>query len=743
MLPADSIGAQRYLPKTPLVQKLVPNGEQLDSASQKPLGRRINEWQEAFPDLYEQQRASLVEGIQGTYQQVRTPGAHLRARRARQWLQSEQVSRSRNSSLGLTEQEVDRNLLIAGTVIGVDVLGSLIFPPLRVLTVPLILFSSYSLFKITWLHLLRHRRPNVGFMVCLTILASIGTGYYGLAILTSLVNQLAFKLQFRIRDDSQHRLVRVFKQQPRFVYTLINGVELRVPFANIRRGDIVVVHTGETIPVDGIIMAGAASVDQHMLTGESQPVEKGSGDEVFAATVVLTGWLHIQSEKAGEETMVAQIGQILNKTISDKTDMQLRADMMADRTVIPTLLLSLATLPLLGPMAAAGIIAAHFGMRMSIVAPLVVLNYFRLLSHRQILVKDGRTFDLLRDIDTVVFDKTGTLTIHQPHVGRIYAWEGASETEVLAWASAAEYKQTHPIALAIVEAATARQIAIPDISEAAYAVGYGLTVSIGTRQIKVGSHRFMQQAAIPMSPDVHAAEEDAHQQGHSLVLVACDTCIVGAIELVPTLRPEARQVIAGLRQRGIRHISIISGDREAPTRKLAHDLGVDQYFAETLPQNKAAIIDQLQQEGRSVCFVGDGINDAIALRKAHVSVSMRGASTVATDTAQVVLLDEGLEHLCQLFDFAQDFDRTMKTCFVLVLVPSLVGMSGVFVLGYGLPQTIWFKQISLALGALWAMEPLARQVRQQHRAELPPAQARPMLPNGHTSNGTTAKTELV
>jgi Cu2+-exporting ATPase len=141
--------------------------------------------------------------------------------------------------------------------------------------------------------------------------------------------------------------------------------------------------------------------------------------------------------------------------------------------------------------------------------------------------------------------------------------------------------------------------------------------------------------------------------------------------------------------------------------------------------------------------VGDGINDAIALRKAHVSVSMRGASTVATDTAQVVLLDEGLEHLCQLFDFAHDFDRTMKTCFVLVLVPSLIGMSGVFVLGYGLPQTIWFKQISLALGALWAMEPLARQMQQQHRAELPPAQAQPMLPNGHTSNGTTAKTELV
>jgi Cu2+-exporting ATPase len=403
---------------------------------------------------------------------------------------------------------------------------------------------------------------------------------------------------------------------------------------------------------------------------------------------------------------------------------------MANKTVIPTLALSLLTLPFLGPVASAAILTAHFGLRMSIVAPLVVLNYFRLLSHHQILVKDGHTLDQLRDIDTVVFDKTGTLTQEQPHVGRIYAWEGVSESDVLAWAAAAEYKQAHPIALAILEEARTRQIHIPAINDVAYAVGHGLTVSIGERHIKVGSHRFMQQAAIPITPDIYAVEEAAHQQGHSLVLVACDNRLVGAIELVPTLRPETRQVIAGLRQRGIKHIAIISGDREAPTRKLAGELGVDEYFAETLPQHKAEIIEHLQQTGHSVCFVGDGINDAIALKKAHVSVSMRGASTVATDTAQIVLIDGGLGHLCQLFDFAQDFDRTMKASFALVLLPSIVGIGGVFVLGYGLVQAIWFKQVSLILGATGAMEPLARlAVESRHAAPtLAAAQPQPVLP---------------
>jgi Cu2+-exporting ATPase len=441
--------------------------------------------------------------------------------------------------------------------------------------------------------------------------------------------------------------------------------------------------------------------------------------------------------------MVSQIGQILNKTISDKTDMQLRADVLANRTVLPTLLLSAAVLPVLGPFGAASIIAAHFGMRMSIVAPLVVLNYFRLLSYHQILVKDGRTLDLLRTIDTVVFDKTGTLTIHQPHVGRIYTWNSASESDVLAWAAAAEHKQVHPIALAIVEAATERQIAIPEISEAAYAVGYGLTVSIDRWQIRVGSHRFMQQSDIPVAPEVQAVEEAAHEQGHSLVLVARDNQIVGAIELVPTIRPEARRVIADLRQRGIKHIAIISGDREAPTRKLAHDLGIDQYFAETLPQHKAEIIDQLQREGRSVCFVGDGINDAIALKKAHVSVSMRGASTIATDTAQIVLLDGGVEHLTQIFDFADHFDRTMKTCFALVLAPSLMGMGGVMLLGYGLPQAIWFKQLSLILGASAAMEPLARLIHQQRRPSLGAPSAVPALPAAEQAEPTAKTNEQV
>lgn len=703
---------------TPLVEHLVAE-EDKQALARRRSSAALDQVQDTLATVYEQTSEAVSETVQLTYERFKTRPAYALDHRTSQWLHPAKTApKTKRSSFGLTEEEVNVNLALSLSALGLDILGWLLFPPLRLLALPLIAVSSVAMFKVAWFQLRHQRTFGVAGLVCFTLVVLIATGNFGLSVLTGLVNSLAFKLQFRVQDNSKKQLVDVFKQQPHFVWVLMDGQEVRIPFSRLLRGAIVVVHSGEMIPVDGAIIEGSASIDQHLLTGESQPAEKSVGDPVFAATMVLAGSIQIEAEKAGAETTVAQIGAILNNTISARTEMQSRAEDMANRTVIPTLGLALVTIPFLGPVPAAALIAAHFGMRMSIVAPLVILNYFRIMANQNILVKDGRTLDSLRDVDTVVFDKTGTLTIHQPHVGAVYAWEGASESDVLAWAAAAEYKQSHPIALAIVDAARRREVAIPAISDAAYEVGYGLSVWIDTAHIHVGSQRFMQKMDIPLSAEVEAAEEAAHQQGHSLVLVARNSCVVGAIELVPTVRPETPRVVAALRARGIKHIAIISGDREAPTRKLAHDLGMDEYFAETLPQHKAEIIDQLQQQGRSVCYVGDGINDAIALKKAHVSVSMSGASTIATDTAQIVLLDKGIEHLQQLFDFADEFDHTMKACFGLVLSPSILAMGGVWFLGFGLAPAVLFKQISLIMGAAGAMVPLVQEYLPQTKTTL-------------------------
>ncbi|MCB0064328.1 MAG: HAD-IC family P-type ATPase, partial [Caldilineaceae bacterium] len=385
------------------------------------------------------------------------------------------------------------------------------------------------------------------------------------------------------------------------------------------------------------------------------------------------------------------------------------------------------SVPLIGPMGALVILNAHFGYRLSVIGAISILNYLNLAGKQGVLIKDGRALDLLREVDTIVFDKTGTLTQEQPHIDRIHLCGSYHEAAVLAYAAAAESRQSHPIARAILEEAEQRGIAVPAVDEADYKVGFGLKVTQGTQLLRVGSRRFMEMEELEIPASISAVQELCHQQGHSLILVAVDEEVIGALEIHATVRPEARDVLAQLRRHDLTEFYIISGDHTAPTQKLAHDLGIDHYFAEILPHQKAEIIEQLQAEGKTVCYIGDGINDAVALQKAHVSISLRGASTIATDTAQIILMDESIRHLGPLFDLGDEFTENMKINFASIIVPSVLCIGGAFFLHFGLIQSIVLNQVGFAAGVGNAMLPFLRQARQiEEKAAptaLPPAPA--------------------
>ena len=297
---------------------------------------------------------------------------------------------------------------------------------------------------------------------------------------------------------------------------------------------------------------------------------------------------------------------------------------MTDKTVLPTLLIGACLLPMWGVLPATAFLYSHPQYKTTVARSVAVLSSLNLASQKGILIKDGRTLELLNQIDTVVFDKTGTLTKEQPQVAAIHrpkgfhTSHGASQAEVLRLAAAAEYKQSHPIAKAILEEASSYQLELPNISESEYKVGYGISVTLNEQVIRVGSARFMEMEELTMTPEMRQIEARCHRDGHTLVLVGRDNQVVGGIELHATVRPEAQAVIRGLRERGMKELYIISGDHEGPTKKLAQELGIDHYFAETLPEQKADLIDQLQQEGKSVCYIGDGINDSIALTAPRV-----------------------------------------------------------------------------------------------------------------------------
>ncbi len=606
------------------------------------------------------------------------------------------------------ERQVNRQLAASGLITILAFSTTPIGGPVAfVACVPLALFLMRTVYKRAYHSLKDEHRLTMPVLLAVNQTLLWFGGFYTIGGIIFILTNIGQKISILTEVRSQRQLTNIFGKLPRFVWVLREGLEIEIPFDQLHEGDILVVGAGQMIPIDGSIVEGYASIDQHRLTGESQPAEKGVGDEVLAATVVLAGQIHVRVEKTGQATVAAQIGEMLNNTASYQMAITTKAFRMANASVGPTLAVAGLAGLLIGAAAMVSITSTILGFNLMLSGPLALRNYLLVATRRSILIKDGRSLDLLTEIDTVVFDKTGTLTLDQPHVAQVHVFTEIESSEVLRYTAAVEQRQTHPIARAILTYAQESNLSLPEIDDTRYEMGYGLQAGIEGKLIRVGSDRFMALENISLSPEVQALQERCHAKGHSLVMVAVDDRLAGGIELQPTIRPEAKAVIDELRGRGL-DFYIISGDQEGPTRTLAETLGIDNYFANTLPEDKAKLVEQLQAEGRAVCFVGDGINDSIALKKANVSVSLRGSTTVAMDTAQIVLMDTTLEQLPLLFKLAAEMDENLKTTQALAIVPTLGIWTGVFFLHLGILGAVFIFEASLWVGIANALRPLLK-----------------------------------
>lgn len=562
-------------------------------------------------------------------------------------------------------------------------------------------FTVIPTFKSAWHLLTKERRLGVDLLDAVVATLCIATCQVFAGSVLAWCLCFGRKLLQRTRDDSKKLLLNVFGKQPRSVWLWKDGVAVETPLEQVRAKDIILVSTGETVPVDGRVTEGTALIDQHSLTGESAPVEKIPGSAVFASTVMVAGKLFVEVEHAGKETTAAQISRILENSAGFTLDFQNSGERLADRMVVPTLALSTVGYFVTGGLPGATAIAnCDFGTGIRMAAPLALLSTLSACASRGILVKDGKALEILPKVDVIVFDKTGTLTRETPEIGRVVACAGHTDSEILAYAAAAEQRFSHPIAKAILERFRQAGKPLPETDASEYQVGFGIKVGVAGHSIRVGSRRFMENEKISIPSKIEQAISEAHGEGNSLVFVAVDDHLGGALEIQAALRPEIPAILDGLRRRGIEHLTIISGDHEAPTRKLAQRLGMDRYFAEVLPQDKGKYIDLLKAEGRTVCFIGDGINDSIALQKADVSISLRGASAIATDTAQVVFMEESLSKLCDLHDIAVNLQRNVATSWKLILVPNLLCIAGTFFLGFGVMASVLANNVA-AIAALY------------------------------------------
>ncbi len=588
------------------------------------------------------------------------------------------------------------------------------------------LFYPVGCLAVLWLgrHMVVLLRDNVrrGQLITVPLVTSILvvgmllTGNLIAAAFSGLFGSLLARLIQRTESSSQRRLTGIFSGHPQSVWLVREGVETQVPFESLQAGDIVVVHAGEVSPVDGTIQDGAASIDQRLLTGESEPVERALGEPVYAATLLLGGRIQVRVQTAGEATVAAGIGRLLADTKGYTETLMLRGRRLADRLLPVELAAGVGTFAIIGPTAAMGVLWSGLGARLVAFGPISVLNYLQILSRRGILIKDGRVLEALGQVDTVVFDKTGTLTLEEPTLCRVHRFGALDEDALLRLAAGAEHRQTHPVARAILEQARVRGLA-PAVPDAAtYQVGFGIRVRIEGRLVRVGSLRFMRREGLVPPAGFDAVEAETRERGHSLVCIGVDDAVAGMLELAPTIRPEARALIDWLHGRGMR-TCIISGDHEAPTRQVAGRLGVDHYFADTLPEHKADHIRRLRDEGRFVCFVGDGINDAVALKSAQVSISLKGASSAATDTAQVIFMDGTLAPMRMLFQTCDELEGTMRGNMALSIVPGVINIAGIYLLHFTLPVSMALFYTGTVAGLANSILPLAR----HQGREAPPA----------------------
>jgi Cu2+-exporting ATPase len=491
-----------------------------------------------------------------------------------------------------------------------------------------------------------------------------------------------------IRDltarQSRTALASLLSNRSEFAWVQRGRRKEKVPVAEVQPGDTVVVYPGELIPVDGAVLRGRAVVDTTALTGESEPAPVGVGATVYASTVLTDGKLYVLAEKVGAATRASRIVRLLDDAPTHDTRLANYARRYADRLVLPTFALAGFLLLATGDVArCVSVLIIDFATGIRVSAPTTVLAAMTAAVRRDVLVKGGRALEELAAIDTLVFDKTGTLTVGRPQVRLVQALRpDISEWSVLSIAAAAERRLTHPAARAIVRAAEALGLPIPDRGESEYVIGEGVRAELNGDDVLVGSRAFLRRRRVHLSAQVHVLADQVGTRGISSVFVARNGEVIGIVGYADEPRAEARAVLNRLRALGIRDLVMVTGDNRRVAHAVAASLGIDQVRAEVLPDEKAEIVRALQARGRKVAVVGDGINDSPALAYADVSISLDAGSDVARETADIVLHSD-LHGLPEAIDVARRSMILIRQNLAIVGVPNATGMllAGFGVLG--------------------------------------------------------------
>lgn len=467
---------------------------------------------------------------------------------------------------------------------------------------------------------------------------------------------------------------------------LREGREIVVPAEQIQRGDMLRILPGESIPVDGVIRLGETSVDQSVMTGESLPVDKGVGDEVFSGTVNRFGSIDIQATQVGRDSSLIKLIRMVEEADKNQAPTQRIADRWASYLAPVALLIAVGAYIFTGDIVRAVTVLVVFcPCALVLATPTAIMAAIGQATKEGVIIKSGEALENMGKVSVVAFDKTGTLTYGRLAVSDLIPLGDMSTAELLKLAASAERRSEHPLAKAVVEKARQEGLELYDSDAFRMAAGRGVSVSIRGRAYCLGNEPYLSEQGIPLPAAAAAPLEELRAAGKASILVGCEGQMIGIVGLADTVRPEAKDMVARLRSLGTQAV-LLTGDNEKAAAYLAARVGIDRVHADLLPEHKVACLTEMKAAGK-VCMIGDGVNDAPALKTADVGVAMGAmGSDIAVEAADVALMTDDISKVPYLKWLSNATVNTIRGAITLSMGINFVAVA-LSVLGVLTPTT--------------------------------------------------------
>lgn len=513
-------------------------------------------------------------------------------------------------------------------------------------------------------------------LICIAMFAAIAIGDLFAAGEVVFIMAIGALLEEATTNRAKKGVKKLISLAPTKGRRLKDGKEEMIPTEEIRQGDLLRILPGETIPVDGTILSGETSVDQSIMTGESLPIDKSVGEEVFCGTINRFGSIDISATKVGENSSLQKLIRMVQDAENRQAPMQRIADRAASWLVPVALLIAVLAYVFSGNIVTAVTVLVVFcPCALVLATPTAIMAAIGQATKHGVIIKSGEALEKMGKVDIIAFDKTGTLTYGRLDVSDIISFdENVSERELLALAASAEARSEHPLGKAIVAYAAAEGVTLTEAEDFKMTAGKGILAEVSGRRLICGNEKFLVENGASIGQKVQSALERLRTQGKASILAADGRKCIGVIALSDVLRPEAKDMVSRLADMDTRTV-LLTGDHQKTADYFAKQVGISGVRAELLPEEKVQNIEKLQKENHTVCMIGDGVNDAPALKTADVSVAMGSmGSDIAVDAAEVALMSDDISKIPYLKRLSNATVRTIKASITLSMCINFVAI---------------------------------------------------------------------